>query len=226
MTLIGQNGCGKSTLLKIIPRAVTPQSGYCTLDCKPIGAYPSKILARRIAYLAQVHTSPPDIDVRTLVSYGRYPYRKAGRGLTKVDGEIVAGVIRMTGLEPLSEQPLSTLSGGERQRAWIAMTVAQEPEILILDEPTTYLDIGYQIEVLELVRHLNRTLGITILMVLHDLNLAARYSDVLAAIRDGNVYTSGTPNTVLTPENLHALFGIDATVTRDEAHDCPFFIPN
>ena len=132
----------------------------------------------------------------------------------------------MTGLEPLSEQPLSTLSGGERQRAWIAMTVAQEPEILILDEPTTYLDIGYQIEVLELVRHLNRTLGITILMVLHDMNLAARYSDVLAAIRDGNVYTSGTPNTVLTPENLHALFGIDATVTRDEAHDCPFFIPN
>lgn len=226
MTLIGQNGCGKSTLLKIIPRAVTPQSGYCTLDGKPIGAYPSKILARRIAYLAQVHTSPPDIDVRTLVSYGRYPYRKAGRGLTKTDGEIVARVIRMTGLEPLSEQSLSTLSGGERQRAWIAMTVAQEPEILILDEPTTYLDIGYQIEVLELVRHLNRTLGITILMVLHDLNLAARYSDVLAAIRDGNVYTSGTPNTVLTPENLHALFGIDATVTRDEAHDCPFFIPN
>ena len=98
--------------------------------------------------------------------------------------------------------------------------------MILLDEPTTYLDIGYQIEVLELVRHLNRTLGITILMVLHDLNLAARYSDVLAAIRDGNVYTSGTPNTVLTPENLHVLFGIDATVTRDEAHDCPFFIPN
>ncbi len=226
MTLIGQNGCGKSTLLKIIPRAVTPKSGFCTLDDKPIGTYPAKVLARRIAYLAQVHTSPPDIDVRTLVSYGRYPYRRAGCGLTKADGKIIAEVIRMTGLEPLSEQPLATLSGGERQRAWIAMTVAQEPEILILDEPTTYLDIGYQMEVLELVRHLNRTLGITILMVLHDLNLAARYSDILAAIRDGNVYTSGTPGTVLTPENLRALFGIDATVTRDETHDCPFFIPN
>ena len=173
-----------------------------------------------------MHTSPPDIDVRTLVSYGRYPYRRAGRGLTKADGEIIANVIRLTGLKTLSEQPLSTLSGGERQRAWIAMTVAQEPEILILDEPTTYLDIGYQMEVLELVRHLNRTLGITILMVLHDLNLAARYSDILAAIRDGSVYTSGTPNEVLTPENLRALFGIDATVTRDRAHDCPFFIPD
>ena len=226
MTLIGQNGCGKSTLLRIIPRAVTPKSGFCTLDDRPICAYPSKILARRIAYLAQVHTSPPDIDVRTLVSYGRYPYRRAGRGLTKADGETIANVIRLTGLKTLSEQPLSTLSGGERQRAWIAMTVAQEPEILILDEPTTYLDIGYQMEVLELVRHLNRTLGITILMVLHDLNLAARYSDILAAIRDGSVYTSGTPNEVLTPENLRALFGIDATVTRDRAHDCPFFIPD
>lgn len=226
MTLIGQNGCGKSTLLRIIPRAVTPKSGFCTLDDRPICAYPSKILARRIAYLAQVHTSPPDIDVRTLVSYGRYPYRRAGRGLTKADGEIIANVIRLTGLKPLSEQPLSTLSGGERQRAWIAMTVAQEPEILILDEPTTYLDIGYQMEVLELVRHLNRTLGITILMVLHDLNLAARYSDILAAIRNGSVYTSGAPNEVLTPENLRALFGIDATVTRDRAHDCPFFIPD
>lgn len=225
MTLIGQNGCGKSTLLKIIPRAVTPRSGFCALDSKPLRAYKSKILARRIAYLAQVHTSPPDIDVRTLVSYGRYPYMKPGRGMTKADGDIVTDVIRMTGLEKLYEQPLSTLSGGERQRAWIAMTVAQEPEILVLDEPTTYLDIGYQIEVLELVRRLNRTLGITILMVLHDLNLAARYSNILAAIKDGRVYASGNPFEVLTAENLRALFGIGAAVTRDEAHDCPFFIP-
>lgn len=225
MTLIGQNGCGKSTLLKVIPRAVTPRSGFCELDGKPIREYRSKLLAKRIAYLAQVHTSPPDIDVRTLVSYGRYPYMKPGRGLTKVDGDIVADVIRMTGLEKLSEQPLSTLSGGERQRAWIAMTVAQEPEILVLDEPTTYLDIGYQIEVLELVKSLNRKLGITILMVLHDLNLAARYSDILAAVKDGRIYASGTPYEVLTAENLRALFGIGAAVTRDAAHDCPFFIP-
>ena len=150
---------------------------------------------------------------------------KPGRGLTKADGEIIDRVIGMTGLEKLSEQPLSTLSGGERQRAWIAMTVAQEPEILVLDEPTTYLDIGYQIEVLELVRELNRTLGITILMVLHDLNLAARYSNILAAIKDGRVFASGTPFDVLTAENLRALFGIGSTVTTDAAHGCPFFIP-
>ena len=225
MTLIGQNGCGKSTLLKVIPRAVTPKTGCCELDCRSIREYRSKLLARRIAYLAQVHTSPPDIDVRTLVSYGRYPYMKPGRGMTKADGEIVDNIIRMTGLEKLPAQPLSTLSGGERQRAWIAMTVAQEPEILVLDEPTTYLDIGYQIEVLELVKNLNRTLGITILMVLHDLNLAARYSDILAAIKDGRVYVSGTPTEVLTVENLRTIFGIGSTVTRDEAHDCPFFIP-
>ena len=225
MTLIGQNGCGKSTLLKVIPRAVTPRSGFCELDGRPIREYRSKLLAKRIAYLAQVHTSPPDIDVRTLVSYGRYPYMKPGRGLTKADGDIVTDVIRMTGLEKLSEQPLSTLSGGERQRAWIAMTVAQEPEILVLDEPTTYLDIGYQIEVLELVKSLNCKLGITILMVLHDLNLAARYSDILAAVKDGRIYASGTPYEVLTAKNLRALFGIGAAVTKDEAHDCPFFIP-
>ena len=211
--------------MKVIPRAVTPKTGCCELDCRSIREYRSKLLARRIAYLAQVHTSPPDIDVRTLVSYGRYPYMKPGRGMTKADGEIVDNIIRMTGLEKLSAQPLSTLSGGERQRAWIAMTVAQEPEILVLDEPTTYLDIGYQIEVLELVKNLNRTLGITILMVLHDLNLAARYSDILAAIKDGRVYVSGTPTEVLTVENLRTIFGIGSTVTRDEAHDCPFFIP-
>lgn len=225
MTLIGQNGCGKSTLLKVIPRAVTPKTGVCVLDSKPLRSYRPKVTARRIAYLPQVHTSPPDIDVRTLVSYGRYPYMRPGRGLTKEDGDVISEVIRMTGLEKLSSQRLSTLSGGERQRAWIAMTVAQEPEILVLDEPTTYLDIGYQIEVLELVRRLNRTLGITILMVLHDLNLAARYSDILAAIKDGGVFTVGSPDEVLTRENISALFGIESEVMRDEAHDCPFFIP-
>ena len=225
MTLIGQNGCGKSTLLKVIPRAVTPKTGVCVLDSKPLRGYRPKVIARRIAYLPQVHTSPPDIDVRTLVSYGRYPYMRPGRGLTKEDGDVVSEVIRMTGLEMLSSQRLSTLSGGERQRAWIAMTVAQEPEILVLDEPTTYLDIGYQIEVLELVRRLNRTLGITILMVLHDLNLAARYSDILAAIKDGGVFTVGSPDEVLTRVNISALFGIESEVMRDEAHDCPFFIP-
>ena len=225
VTLIGRNGCGKSSLLKTIPRAVIPKTGSAVLDGIELRKYPPKQLARRIAYLAQVHTSPPDIDVRTLVSYGRYPYLKFGGSLTKEDGRIIDNAIELTGLSALREQTVSTLSGGERQRAWIAMTVAQQPEILILDEPTTYLDISYQIEVLELVRHLNRELGITILMVLHDLNLACRYSDLLYAIRDGRLYLSGTPDELMTSENLRELFGIEAEIVYDKINGCPFFIP-
>lgn len=175
---------GKSSLLKTISKAVTPRNGQIIYQDKKLSQYPPKILAQKIAYLAQVHTSPPDIDVRTLVSYGRYPHSKFGRGLTARDGEVIDKALSLTGLESLQNQILSTLSGGERQRAWIAMTICQEPEILVLDEPTTYLDISYQVEVLELVRKLNRELGITIIMVLHDLNLAARYSDRLYAIKD------------------------------------------
>lgn len=226
VTLIGQNGCGKSSLLKTISRAVTQTTGQVIYDGRPLTSYPPKKLAQKIAYLAQVHTSPPDIDVRTLVSYGRYPYAKFGRGMTKNDADIIDRAIAMTGLAALEHQALATLSGGERQRAWIAMTVAQQPEILILDEPTTYLDIGYQVEVLELVRRLNAEMGITILMVLHDLNLAARYSDLLYTIKDGSLYRSGTPDEILTADNLRNVFGIDAQILRDEEHNCPFFIPN
>lgn len=226
VTLIGQNGCGKSSLLKTVSRAVTQKTGCVVVEDKPIDSYPPKKLAQRIAYLAQVHASPPDIDVRTLVSYGRYPYTVLGRGMTKGDAEIIDRALALTGLTQLQNQTLATLSGGERQRAWIAMNVAQNPEIMILDEPTTYLDIGYQVEVLELVRQLNRTLGITILMVLHDLNLAARYSDMLCAICDGGLYVSGSPDEVLTAQNLHNIFGIDAQILYDETHNCPFFIPH
>ena len=131
----------------------------------------------------------------------------------------------MTGLSHLGERILSTLSGGERQRAWIAMTIAQEPEILILDEPTTYLDVSYQVEVLELIRHLNRALGITIVMVLHDINLAARYSDLLAAIRGGTLFAAGTPEEMVTEKHLRDIFEIEAAVYEDPLHGCPYFIP-
>lgn len=225
VTLIGQNGCGKTSLLRTVSRAVSPITGRVVLEGRPLDAYSPKKLARRIAYLAQTHTSPPDIDVRTLVSYGRYPYAVFGRGMTAADAEIVDRALSLTGLTELQHQTLSTLSGGECQRAWIAMNVAQEPEIMILDEPTTHLDIGHQIEVLELVRELNRNLGITILMVLHDLNLAARYSDLLYAIRDGGLYASGSPAEVITAEHLRELFDIDAKILWDGTHQCPFFIP-
>lgn len=224
-TIVGQNGSGKSSLLKTVSRAVTPDRGKVVLEGKPICKYPAKQLAQKIGYLAQVHTSPPDIDVRTLVSYGRYPYSGLRKRLTEKDTEMIDKALSLTGLTNLQNQILSTLSGGERQRAWIAMTICQEPEILIMDEPTTYLDISYQVEVLELVQRLNRELGITIIMVLHDLNLAARYSDYLYAIKNGKLYARGTPQTVLTENNLKELFHIEASVHKDENNGCPYFIP-
>lgn len=225
VTIIGQNGCGKSSLLKTVSRAVTPQNGDVIYNDQTMQTYNRKKFARKIAYLAQVHTSPPDIDVRTLVSYGRYPYMKFGRGLTKADIDIVDTTIEITGLTELQNRALSTLSGGERQRAWIAMTVCQQPEILILDEPTTYLDISYQIEVLELVQRLNREMGMTILMVLHDLNLAARYSDRLVAVKEKKILAVGTPSEILTESYLREIFHINAIVKTDTDNGCPYFIP-
>ena len=154
-----------------------------------------------------------------------YPYLKLGRRLSAEDGRIIDETLRLTGLTALEHRTLRTLSGGERQRAWIAMTVCQQPEILILDEPTTYLDISYQMEVLELVRRLNRELGMTIVMVLHDLNMAARYSDMLYAIRGGRIFASGTPEEVICSETLRAVFKIEADIACDAAHNCPYFIP-
>lgn len=225
VTLIGKNGCGKSSLLKTVSRAVTPCSGCVVYGDQPIRCYKSKEIAQKIAYLPQVHFSPPDIDVRTLVSYGRYPHSKFGKGLTLADKEVIDRTLAFTGLDGLQFRILSTLSGGERQRAWIAMAICQQPEILILDEPTTYLDISYQVEVLELVQKLNEQLGMTIIMVLHDLNLAARYSDLLYAIKDTSLFAEGCPKEILTAELLHDVFEIDAEVFEDTINRCPYFIP-
>ena len=224
VTVIGQNGCGKSTMLKTVSKAVTPKRGEVVFCDRRLGEYAPKKLAQQIAYLSQVHESPPDIDVRTLVSYGRYPYSKFGRGLTQADADIIDRALALTGLTALQDRILSTLSGGERQRAWIAMTIAQEPEILILDEPTTYLDVSYQVEVLELVKKLNRELGITIIMVLHDINLAARYSDVLMAVKGGRLYAAGTPAEIVNKKYLQEIFEIEASVYTDPVHKCPYFI--
>lgn len=225
VTLIGKNGCGKSSLLKTVSHAITPCNGCVIYEDKALCKYKAKDIAKKIAYLPQVHYSPPDIDVRTLVSYGRYPHSKFGKGMTMEDKNIVDETLEFTGLTALQYQTLSTLSGGERQRAWIAMSICQKPEILILDEPTTYLDISYQVEVLELVRKLNQQFGTTIIMVLHDLNLAARYSDKLYAIKNQGIYAEGCPKEILTCKNLHDVFEIDAEIFEDKINDCPYFIP-
>lgn len=224
-TIIGPNGCGKSSLLKTVPRTVTPVSGTPIFEDKPIGSYSPKELARKIAYLPQLHTSPDDIDIRTLVSYGRYPYKKFGGGLTEEDERIVSETLELTGLSHLADRMLNNLSGGEKQRAWIAMTICQQPQILLLDEPITYLDVGYQVEVLELVRELCDKLKITIVMVLHDMNFTARYSDCIYVLKDGGVHRYGAPNDVIVRENLQQVFHIDSQLYHDDKNDCPIIIP-
>jgi len=224
-TIIGANGSGKTSLLKVVSRAVTPIKGEVIFNAKPLKQYKPKELARKIAYLPQVHYSPSDIDVSTLVSYGRYPYKRFGKGLTKYDNEIIDNTIEITGLKNLENRLLETLSGGERQRAWIAMTICQQPEVLILDEPITHLDIGFQLEVMELIKKLGEELHITIIMVLHDINFASRYSHYLFSIKDKVIYSHGNPREMITGEMLNNIFNIQSQIFEDERNNCPFIIP-
>lgn len=224
-TIIGPNGCGKSSLLKTIPRTVTPTSGKVLFEGKPIRDYAPKALAKRIAYLPQVHMSPKDIDIRTLVSYGRYPYKKFGQGITAEDSRIIDESLKLTGLGHMGDRLLNNLSGGEKQRAWIAMTICQQPEILLLDEPITYLDVGYQVEVLELIRDLGTRLNMTIVMVLHDMNFTARYSDRIYVINNKTVYDYGNPEDIIEEDNMRDVFHIDSQIFPDEKNHCPFIIP-
>lgn len=224
LTLLGPNGCGKSTLLKTIGRLLRPRGGAVLLDGKSIHQLDTAKLARDLAILPQLHHAPADLSVRQLVSCGRFPHRKGFGPPGKHDTEVVDHVLEQTRLTGLAHRPLATLSGGERQRAWIAMTLAQEPNLLLLDEPTTFLDICCQFEIIELVRELNRELGITVVMVLHDLNLAARCSHLLAAIRDGKLRYAGSAEEILRPEILREIFEIEAKVVTG-ADGIPYCIP-
>ncbi|MGB4439630.1 MAG: ABC transporter ATP-binding protein [Sedimentibacter sp.] len=225
VTIIGPNGSGKSTLIKAVSRCLKPSKGNIFLDKNNIKQIDTKEIAKKLAVLPQVKNVSSDISVEELVSYGRYPHLNFGKRLSKEDNEIVTWAIEKTGLENMRKRLVCTLSGGERQRAWIAMSLAQKPQILILDEPTTYLDISYQLEVLELVKELNNTLGITVVMVLHDLNQASRYSDKLMVINKGKLCEFDAPDKIINKSLLKNIFKIDADIYEDEINNCPYFIP-
>lgn len=225
LSVIGPNGSGKSTIIKALSRCLKISGGNIYVDAKNVDKINTKELAKSLAVLPQVKNIPYNILVEELVSYGRFPHLKFGRRLGQEDREIISWALEKTGLSELRKRFVLTLSGGERQRAWIAMSLAQKPKILILDEPTTYLDISYQLEVLELVKELNKALGITVIMVLHDLNQAVRYSDRIMVINNGNLCNIGEPEKVLNKDMLKEIFRIDADIYMDEINKCPYFIP-
>jgi iron complex transport system ATP-binding protein len=225
VTVIGANGSGKSTLLKALSRNLRPASGTVYLDGKAILSLDTKEVARKMAVLPQIHTVPDDFTVGDLVGYGRFPHLGAAGRLSHDDFAAVDRAIGLTKLEELQDRPVSTLSGGEQQRAWIAMALAQEPKVMLLDEPTTFLDISHQFELLELISQLNREMGITIVMVLHDLNQASRYSHRLIVLKDGRVYREGPPGEIISTEILSEVFNITGRILTDPEYGTPYFLP-
>lgn len=224
-SVIGPNGCGKSTLLKALSRNLPVTSGSIAINGKPLRSYDTKVLSRELAFLAQSPHLPDQFSVKDLISYGRFPHTNWMGTLKQKDYDVITWAIEITGTSRFAERELTSLSGGERQRVWIAMALAQEAEILLMDEPTTYLDIAHQFHTLELIKKLNTEMNRTILMVLHDLNQAARYSDFLFVMKDGQLYAHGAPDEIITESMLRDVFSINAKVIRDDDNDCPFFIP-
>lgn len=210
VTFLGRNGCGKSTLLKTITGNLKPDAGEVHVAGKKLSEFRGSEMARVVAFLPQVHEMPKDMTSLELVACGRYPYQHWWTGVSTREREMVADAMRRTNTYHLKDRTVSSLSGGERQRVWIAMALAQEPKILILDEPTTYLDICHQLEVLELVRRLNKEEGLTVVMVLHDINQACRYSTKLMVVENGIIQRQGPPMDIMTPEAIAEVFEVDA----------------
>lgn len=223
--ILGGNGCGKSTLLKTLSRLIKPIEGNIYLDGKEIHSIPTKQLAQNLGLLPQSSLVPDGIKVSDLVARGRYPYQKIFGGMTKEDYKAVMEAMELMGITELMERNVEELSGGQRQRVWIAMALAQQTDILLLDEPTTFLDITYQIEILDLLLELNRKRNTTIVMVLHDINLSARYADYLFALKKGQLIKQGTPEEVITEEMMSQIFDLQCMVIKDPVSDSPFIIP-
>lgn len=223
-TIIGSNGCGKSTLLKAITRILKHESGQVILDGQNISKMKTKELAKELAILPQSPESAHGLTVEELVSYGRFPYQKGIGNLSQKDKEVIDWALQVTKTEDFRLQSVDALSGGQRQRVWIAMSLAQETDIIFLDEPTTYLDMAHQLEVLELLYKLNEEQGRTIVMVLHDLNQAARFSDYIVALSQGKLVKFGTAEEVMVPEVLKKVFNIDAVIGKDPRTNKPMCI--
>ncbi|EPS53509.1 TPA: ABC transporter ATP-binding protein [Clostridium botulinum] len=211
-TIIGPNGCGKSTVLKTVGRILKPKEGLVYLNGDDIRNLSTKEVAQKMAILPQSPQAQGGLTVGELVSYGRFPHKKGFAKLSPEDKKVIEWALDITKLTELEVTMVDNLSGGQRQRVWIAMALAQQTDLILLDEPTTYLDMAYQLEVLELLYNLNRKQSCTIVMVLHDLNLAARFADYMIAIRSGNIIKCGTPKEIMTKEVLKDTFNIDAEI--------------
>ncbi|GIM89160.1 ABC transporter ATP-binding protein [Paractinoplanes toevensis] len=223
--VVGPNGCGKSTLLRALGRLLKPRDGEVLLDGQRIDRMPTREVARIIGMLPQAPVAPDGLTVADLVMRGRHPHQTWFRQWSPADQEIVGEALEWTDMRDLADRAVEELSGGQRQRAWISMALAQGTEVLLLDEPTTYLDLAHQIDVLELIRRLHRERSRTIVMVLHDLNLAARYADHVVAMRDGKIVAQGRPAEVFTVELLADVFGLSALVVPDPATGTPLVVP-
>ncbi|MCZ8534627.1 ABC transporter ATP-binding protein [Psychrobacillus psychrodurans] len=222
---IGGNGCGKSTLLRSIARLLKPKSGAVLLDGNAISKMSSKDVAKQMSILPQSPVAPEGLTVLQLVKQGRYPYQTWLKQWTEEDEEKVTKALKATAIVDLKDRPVDSLSGGQRQRAWIAMTLAQDTDIILLDEPTTYLDMTHQIEILDLLYELNETEKRTIVMVLHDLNLACRYADNIVAIKDREIYAQGKPEHIISCPLVKNVFGMDCQITKDPLFGTPLCIP-
>lgn len=222
--LVGPNGCGKSTLLRGISRLLNPMKGNVYMSGDDIHKMKAKDLARQLGILPQSPTAPEGLTVHELVAQGRYPHQSWFQQWSQEDERIVEEALHTTNLSMFADRPVDMLSGGQRQRAWIAMALAQQTDTLLLDEPTTYLDLAYQMDVLDLLDDLNMQ-GRTIIMVLHDLNQAARYADTIVALRGGQIVAQGTPNEVMTADNIYQVFGLKSTVVTDPVTNTPMCVP-
>ncbi len=220
-TIVGENGCGKSTLLKTIGRILTPINGSIEILGQNVHTAKTDYIAQVLGLLPQSPIAPQGLTVREIVEYGRFPHKKGRGALNQEDQEIINWALQNTNTHEYAETEISLLSGGQRQRVWIAMILAQNTDIILLDEPTTYLDMSHQLEILELIKNLNVTKGKTIVMVLHDINLASRFSDELIMLKKGGLVKQGIPNTTVTSEVLESVFNIDADIIQIEKDNKP-----